>query len=110
MPLPVKGGVSAARISLVRDYVSKIPAAAVLSSSVPPSQPDKHRGLKEGRGAATEGIKSNLQISTFLPVNLVSLGESVPMRESGLRWSLTSICQVLDREGRNLPLMITIGP
>lgn len=58
MPLPVKGGASAARISLVRDYdVSKIPAAGVLSSSVPPSQPDKHRGLKRGRGAAMEGIK-----------------------------------------------------
>lgn len=68
----------------MHDYdVSKIPAADVLSSSVPPSQLDKHRGLKRGRGAATEGIKSNLQISTSLSVNLVSLGESVPMRESG---------------------------
>lgn len=100
MPLPVKGGASAARISLVRDYdVSKIPAALVLSSSVPPSQPDKHRGPRRGREAAPEGVRSNLRISTFLPVNLVSLEESVPVRELGLRWSLTSTCQVLDRRG-----------
>lgn len=61
MPLPGKGGASAARISLVRDYdVSKIPAARVLSSSVPPSQPDKHRGPRrggEGSGAGGRQIK-----------------------------------------------------
>lgn len=98
MPLPVKGGASAARISLVRNYdLSKIPAARVLTSSVPPSQPDKHRGPRRGRGAALAGVRTNLRMSTFLPVKLVSLGEGVQMQEAGLHQSLAYICQVFDR-------------
>lgn len=113
MPLPVKGSASAARISLVRDYdVSKIfPAARVLSSSVPPSQPDKHRGPEAGEGKRRRRASNQTRRYRH------------PCRLSWRRWERA--CQCGSRgfagpwppsvrfetgKGRDLPGMVTIGP